>query len=108
MTNSNRPAKCRDCGTTQVAWEHSKAGKWYLADVRGSKIHSAAGTYNAGPHYLTCEARGPRADRMRATDAHNAKVEAERAAHQARMQAFADAGDWDGMRAYIEKGDHAM
>lgn len=97
--NSNRPVTCKNCGSAAVVWKQSKAGKWYLADV-----HSGARgrVYSDGPHYRSCTAVGPKADELRAIADHNAAVQAERDAHQAKMQAFAAAGDWDGMRRYIE------
>jgi hypothetical protein len=89
-----KQSKCRECGTTNVEWRQSKAGKWYLADInrgaRGSRVF-------AGPHFKSCAA-----DRNAAVAAHNAKVQAERDAHQAKMEAFAAAQDWDGLRNYIE------
>jgi hypothetical protein len=78
MTNTNaRPARCRDCGSTDVEWRQNKAGKWYLADLR----HGIRGSvYSDGPHYGSCSVKGPRAERLRAIEEHNARVEAERAA----------------------------
>lgn len=47
----NSQAKCKDCGTTAVEWKHSKAGKWYLANIhygiRGSIYHT--------PHFKNCD-----------------------------------------------------
>lgn len=89
MTNSTRPAKCRDCGTTNVEWRQSKAGKWYLADLQ----HGARGSvYSDGPHYRSCAVRGPRADRLREQEAHNAKVQADNDAFNARMLEMIKAG----------------
>jgi hypothetical protein len=99
---SNAPTTCKNCGSTAVEWKLSKAGKWYLADMHNSKIQGAPGSYTSGPHFKSCVAAGPRAEQLRAQADHNAKVQAERDAHQAKMEAFAAAQDWDGLRNYIE------
>lgn len=94
-------AKCRDCGSTNVEWRQSKAGKWYLADLRYGPRGSV---YSDGPHYRSCTVRGPKADHLRAIAEHNAAVTAERDAREAKLQAFVSAGDWDGLRAYVDGG----
>jgi FAD/FMN-containing dehydrogenase len=83
MSNdTSKITKCRDCGTTDVEWRKSKAGKWYLAQLR----YGARGSvYSDGPHYLACSAKGPRAERLRAIEAHNAEVEAKAAEFNARI-----------------------
>ena len=48
-------AKCSDCGATNVAWKQSKAGKWYLADVRPARTLAYTGDVVRGPHYLNCD-----------------------------------------------------
>lgn len=82
--NTTKTAKCRNCDARFLVWKQNKAGKWYLADenvgIRGSRYYS--------PHYLTCEGKGPRADQLRATAEHNAKVEADRAAARAKIDAL--------------------
>jgi hypothetical protein len=85
MTNSNRPAKCRDCGATNVEWRQSKAGKWYLAELQNGIRGSV---YSDGPHYRACTARGPKADHFRAIAEHNAQVEAQREAERAESAAI--------------------
>lgn len=75
MSNAPKHATCKNCGTSDVTWRQTKAGKWYLADVN----HGIRGSVYYSAHYLTCTERGPRADRLRAITEHNAKVEAERA-----------------------------
>lgn len=81
MTKTFKYATCKNCGNTHVTWLQSKAGKWYLADVNAG----ARGSVYTTPHFQTCTAVGPTADRLRATAEHNAKVEAERAAKQANI-----------------------
>ena len=95
----NKPAKCRDCGTTDVEWRQNKAGKWYLADLQ----HGIRGSvYSDGPHYRACTAKGPKADHLRAIAEHNARIEAERADREAKLRAMFDAGDYEGMKRLVE------
>ena len=75
----SKPTACRDCGSTDVEWRQNAAGKWYLAALS----HGARGSvYSTGPHYAVCPVSGPRADRLRAIEAHNAEVLANRAEEQ--------------------------
>jgi hypothetical protein len=86
MTNTRAP-KCNNCGSTNVEWRQSRAGKWYLAQlndgIRGS-------VYSSGPHYTVCA-------RILATKEHNAKI----AEREAKLQAMFAAGDYAGMQAMM-------
>ena len=97
MATTHAHATCRDCGSTDVEWRQNKAGKWYLAElqrgIRGS-------VYSDGPHYRACTARGPKADQLAAIAAHNAQVEAERAAQRATIDGLiANGGSIDELMA---------
>jgi hypothetical protein len=80
---------CNTCGSTNVEWRQSKAGKWYLAElndgIRGS-------VFSSGPHHNVCA-------RKQATAAHNAEV----AAREAKMQELFAAGDIEALKAYYEE-----
>jgi hypothetical protein len=76
MTKTFKYATCKNCGNTHVTWLQSKTGNWYLADVNSG----IRGSQYTSPHFQTCTAVGPKADQLRATAEHNAKVEADRAA----------------------------
>lgn len=70
---SNQP-KCKQCGSTTVAWKQSKAGKWYLAEVR----YGARGReINAGPHFKSCPV---------ANAARTAKILADEQAYRAEVR----------------------
>lgn len=88
MTKTFKYATCKNCGNTHVTWLQSKAGKWYLADVNAG----IRGSVYTTPHFQTCTAVGPTADRLRATAEHNAQVEAKNAAFNARMMDMIKAG----------------
>lgn len=88
MTKTFKYATCKNCGNNHVTWLQSKAGKWYLADVNSG----IRGSQYTSPHFQTCTAVGPTADRLRATAEHNAKVEADNAAFNARIMDMIKAG----------------
>ena len=50
------PTRCRHCGTTDVVWRQSKAGRWVLMNTTGIRYDR---TYLRGPHFQTCTARKP-------------------------------------------------
>lgn len=58
---------CKKCGSREVAWQQSKAGKWYLAETTKGRNGVR---YPSAPHFKTCE----RLQRVQA----EAQVEAER------------------------------
>lgn len=81
----SKTTKCKNCGSTNVEWRQSKAGKWYLAELLvGIRGH----VYSDGPHYRACTAVGPKADQLRAIAEHNAAVEAQREAERAESAAI--------------------
>ncbi len=89
MNTAPTYARCKHCGSSDVEWRQSKAGKWYLADIRTGARGS---TYSDGPHYRSCTAVGPKADENRARAERNARIEARNAAIHARALELIQSG----------------